>query len=95
MKERQKRLGKFLVAGGDPSKMLETSEKTLDQIVIAVELAIEVAGCKAVGSGRDYRCGASGFDYGHDMIGVVPLVGHDRLSGQFLDQCRGVVDIGE
>lgn len=95
MNERHKRLGEFVVSRGDAPEMLETSEETLDQIAIAVEMAIEVARCEAIGPGWDHRFGASGFDPGHEVIGVVPLVGHDRLTGQILDQCRGMVDIGD
>lgn len=93
MNERQERLGEFVVSCGDASEMLESREETLDQIAIAVEMTIEVAGCKAIGSRRYHRSGTSRLDSGHEMIGVVPLVGDDHLTGQFLDQCCGVVDI--
>lgn len=95
MNERHKRLGEFVVSRGDASEMHETGEEAFDQIAIAVEMAIEVGGCEAIGSGRNHRFGASGFDSRHEVIGVVPLVGHDRLTEQILDQCRGMVDIGD
>lgn len=95
MNERQKRLGEFVVSRGDAPEMLETGEEAFDQISIAIEMPVEGARRKPIGSGRNHRFGASRFDPGHEVIGVVPLVGHDRLTGQILDQCRGVVDIGD
>jgi len=75
--------------------MLETCEEALDQIASTVEMPIEFAWCEAIGSGRNHSFGASGFDSGYEMIGVVALVGHHSLPRQIFDQCRGAVDIGD
>lgn len=95
MNERQEGLGEFVVTRGDASEMLETCEEALDQIAGAVEMSVELARCEAIGSGRNYGFGASGLDSGHEMVGVVALVGHDGLARQILDQCRGTVDVGD
>lgn len=94
MNERQKRFGEFVVSRGDASELLETSEEAFDQIAIAIEMPIELSRCTAIGSGRNHSLGARRCDPGDEVIGVVSLVGHNRLPGQILDQCRGVVDIG-
>lgn len=95
MNERQERFGEFVVSRGDAPELLETGEEALDQIAIAVEMTIEVARRKPIGSGWNHCFGASRFDPGHEVIGVVSLVGDDCLTGQALDQCRGMVDIGD
>jgi len=95
MNERQEGLGEFVVTRGDASEMLETCEEALDQIASTVEMPIEFARCQAIGSGWNHSFGASGFDLGYEMVGVVALVGHHGLPRQILDQCRGMVDIGD
>ena len=58
-------------------------------------MPIEVARREAIGPGRNHSFCARCFDLGHKMIGVVALVGHHGLTRQILDQCRGMVDIGD
>ena len=93
MNKRQKGPGEFVVTRGDASEMLEASKEALDQIASAVEMPIEFARRQSIGPGRNHGLGASRFDSGHKMVGVVSLVGRHSLSRQILDQCRGVVDI--
>lgn len=71
MNERQERLGEFVVARGDASEMLESSEEALDQIASAVEMVVEFTRGEAIGSGWNHRFGASRFDRGHETVGVV------------------------
>ncbi len=75
--------------------MLETCEDALDQIASAVEMSIEFGPRQTIGSGRNHSFGARCFDLGAEIIGVVALVGHHGLTRQTLDQCRGMVDIGD
>ena len=86
MNERQEGLGEFVVARGDASEMLETCKEALDQIASAVQMSVELARCQAIGSRRNHGFGASGFDLGDEMVGVVALVGHHGLPRQILDQ---------
>lgn len=94
MNEREERLGEFVVAGGDASELLETSEESFDEIARPVEVAIEIPRGKAVGARRDNRLRASSLDPGDEVIGVVPLAGNHCLSRQVFDQLGGVVDVG-
>ena len=94
MNKRQERLGEFVVARGDASEMLEPCKEALDQIASAIEMPIELARCQAIGSGWNHRFCARRFDGGHEMVGIVALVGHHGLTGQIFDQCWGKVDIG-
>lgn len=43
MKDRNDVCGQFVVARGDTSEMLDASEESFNEIVIAVEMVIEVA----------------------------------------------------
>lgn len=95
MNERQERLGEFVVTRGDASEMFETCKEALDQIASTVDMAIEFARCETIGSRRDHCLGASGLDLGHEVVGVVALVGHYGLTRQILDQRRGTVDVGD
>lgn len=95
MNERQERVGEFVVTRGDASEMLDPCKEALDQIASAVEMLIEFARSEAIGSGWNHRFGANRFDRGHEMVGVVALVGHHGLTRQILDQRRGTVDVGD
>jgi hypothetical protein len=95
MNERQERFGEFVVTRGDASEMLDPCKEALDQIASTVEMVIEFARSKAIGSGWNHRFGASRFDHGHEMVGVVAFVGYHSLARQILNQRRGTVDVGD
>lgn len=95
MNERQERLGEFVVTRGVRLKCLRRAKKRSTRMASAIEMPIELARCEAMGSGRNDGFGTRGLDGGHEMVGVVALIGHHGLTRQMLDQCRSVVDIGD
>jgi len=72
-------------SGGDKAKLLETIEQALDQVAIAVQMRVECPGGELVGSRRDDRLRAAGFDHLDQRVGVVTLVGDHGLGRQRLD----------
>ena len=95
MDERQEGFGEFVVARGDTSELLDAAEETLDQIAALVDMPVERARVESIGTWRDdclaALCGNC-FDKG---IRVVALVGHDEIGGLILNQCGGLLDVGD
>jgi len=93
MNERQEGLGELVVTRGDASELLDAVEETLDQIAIFVDVPIERAGCKPMGTRGDNRLAALRSDCFDEGIRVVTFVGHDEFCRLILDQCLGLLDI--
>ena len=58
MNERQESVGKFVVACGDTSELLDTAEEALDQVAALVDVPVERSRVETVGSWRDDRAAA-------------------------------------
>ena len=95
MNKGQERRSEFVVSRGNASELLETAEKTFDEIAIPIEMPIERAKGATIGAWRDDRLSALRFDGCHKGIGVVALVGDDKASGLILDQRCSLVDVGD
>ena len=95
MNERQERLGEFVVARGDASELLDTTEETLDQISAFVDMPVERARVESVGArGNNHLTALCGNGLG-EGIRIVALVGHDEFGGLILDQRGSLLDIGD
>ena len=94
MNERQESVGKFVVASGDTSELLDTAEETLDQVAGLVDVPVERSRVETVGSWRDDRAAALRRDRFDEGIRIVALVGHNELGRLTLDQCSCLFDVG-
>ena len=94
MNERQESVGKFVVASGDTSELLDTAEETLDQVAGLVDVPVERPRVETVGSWRDDRAAALRRDRFDEGIRIVALVGHNELGRLILDQCSRLFDVG-
>ena len=50
MNERQESVGKFVVACGDTSELLDTAEEALDQVAALVDVPVERSLVETIGS---------------------------------------------
>ena len=94
MNERQERLGEFVVARGDASELLDTTEETLDQIAAFVDMPVERARIESVGARRNDGLSPLGVDDFDKGIRVVTLVCHDERCCLIFDQSSSLRDIG-
>jgi hypothetical protein len=79
--------GGFVIARCDRPELLEFAEKTLDQMALFVEFAIELAGCQAVCPGRDYGGFASRCQRLEDSaIGIEGAIRDQQIGGQVRQQ---------
>ena len=53
--EGRESLSQFVVAGGDPAKLLDPAEETLDEVAIFVEVLVERPLNQAGAPGRNHR----------------------------------------
>ena len=94
MQEGIESIGEFVVSGCDAAELLETIEKSLDEISRLVAMPVDTALGVAIASRRDDGLCSGGFDGVDQSIAVVPLVGDDRASGDCLNQGSTLRDIG-
>ena len=88
MNERQEGLCEFVVARGDASELLDTTEETLNEVSVLVDVAIESSLIDSVGPRRDDSLAAlcsDGLDKG---VRIVTLVRDDKFGWLILDQDR-------
>lgn len=95
MDERQEGQGELVVARGDASELFDTGEETLDQVAVAVEMMVEGTGLESIGARRDHGLAALCRDCLNEGIGIVALVGNDKVGGCVLDQCLRLFDVGD
>ena len=67
----------LVVAGGDPTEVLELVEEALDEVAVPVELAVDDASDTDVALGGNVGSGAGGLDQCDDGAGEVATVGDD------------------
>ncbi len=67
-------LGQLIVAGSDPSEVLQLGEEALDQVLLAVEPCAEVGFRPPVSLGRDVRERALFAESRPDTVDIVCLV---------------------
>jgi len=83
-------MSEAVVAGGDPSEVLDASEHALDGIAVAVEEGREAVLPASIGLWRDIRRGALVLDFATDGVAVVALVAvQDRRFGHLVEQGVG------
>lgn len=70
MNERQKGRCEFVVARGDTPEMFDASEEAFDQIAVSVEMAIEAALGKAIGTARNHGLHACRLDLCNESVEV-------------------------
>lgn len=80
MQESHVASSKLFVSGGNAPKMFDPCEEALDQIAVLVQMRIVESEVLAIGTRRDDRLGAAGLDTLDQCIGVVALVGDDRIA---------------
>src|SRR3954447_7253495 len=84
----------LVVAGGDGAVLLQLGEEVLDQVPRLVEVGVVGAGLLAVGLGRDHGRLAGPRERPEDaLLGVVGLVGDQRVRGQAREQRVGALQI--
>ena len=86
---------KLFVTRGYAPKMFDACEEALDQIAVLVQMRIVDPEFLSVGTRRDDRLSTAGLDTLNQGIGVVALVGDDRIGLDIGDQVGGEVDIGD
>ena len=79
-------MGGFLEAGGDAAELLEAGEAALDEVALAVELAVEGVSAGALWRVGDDGGGAAAGDELAEVPGVVGAVGQHDLGRQPRDQ---------
>lgn len=89
MNKRQEGYSEFVVSRGD------AAEETLDQVVALVDMLVERTRVEPVGAWRDHRLAALRRNCFDEGIRIVTLVGHDEFGRLILNQCRGLLDIGD
>lgn len=72
--------GQLVVPGGDAAELLESIEKTFDQVTGFIAMPVDGALIDSVAARRDIGDGRSGFDSFDQFIAVVAFVG--RNSGR-------------
>lgn len=95
MNERQEGFCEFVVASGNASELLDTTEEPFDQIAAFVDMPVERARVESVGARRKYSLTALCRDGLDKSIRVVALVCHDEFGRLILDQRRSLLDIGD
>lgn len=79
--------GGFVVARRDCAELLEFAEEILDQVALFVEFAIELAGCQAVWSRRDYGRFASRRQWvEYAAIGIKGAICDQQVGGHMRQQ---------
>ena len=94
MQERIESIGEFVVSRGEAAELLETVEKSLDEVARLVAMPVDLAGRIPVTAGRDDGLSAGSLDDLNQGIAVVALVGDDRLGRDGVDQGGALGDVG-
>jgi len=80
MEEGDEAQGRFVVTGPDAPKAFELIEHALDQVALLVEVVVILPRREPVSPGWNHHLGTLLLRRFHDVIGIVTLVGDDRLS---------------
>jgi len=79
MEEREETQSGFVVSGADTAKVFELVEHPFDQVALLIEMAVVGPRREPMAAGRNHRLSAHLTDRGHDPVGIVTLIGEDRL----------------
>jgi hypothetical protein len=86
--------GGLVVTGGDRSVLLEFGEEVLDQMPRGVEMAIELPLLLTICLRRDHHLLSGGRQWlDHAFIGVVGLIGDQRIGLHVWQECIGASQI--
>ena len=77
--ERQRR---FLIARGDPTKMLDFIDEPFDQIAVPVDVLVVGDCLSARAARRDHGFGARIGNVSTEAIGIIALVGEQVFEGK-------------
>ena len=66
----------LVVAGGHASKLLESTEESLDGVTLGIAGGINGARVAPLAPGRNDGLDAAGSQRGHERVGIVAAVGH-------------------
>lgn len=87
-------MSEFVVAGSDAAELLETTEESLNEVADFVALPVELPRHESVATWRNDCLGARLDNRIHESVAVVPLVGHNRIARNGVNQCRPLGNIG-
>lgn len=88
-------MGEAIVAGGDPSEVLEPAEHPLDGVAVSVKARRETALPDAIGFRRDVRRGTLSFDFPAYRVRVITLVAMHQIGrGHLIEQGVGGDTVG-
>ena len=93
MEEGEEVASGFVIAGRDPSALLEPREESLDVISLAVQLLVVRALNFAIPLGRNDGLTSLIVDRLQHLVAIVALVGEDVFRNQSLQQRRGLSDV--
>lgn len=86
--------GGFVVAGGDSSELFELTEEILDEVSRFIEVSIKLGRRPTIWQGWDYGRFSGGCQWLADpRVGIVGLVGDQRISGHLRQQRIGADQI--
>ena len=96
--EGKERIGKFVVSGCNPAKMLELVEKALDQMTLFVKPPVTFPLVNPVYFGRDRVPGILIFDIYKDFVGIISTISQHHATcqmdvGKYIGRNLAVVHI--
>ena len=85
--------GEFVIAGRNPAELLEPCEEALDNVAVAVLVAIEVALGGSISFRRDHCLCLFAGDVPDQRIGVIGFIGQHCGRFDVIEQCLGLRDV--
>jgi len=95
MKKGIESIGKFVVSGGDTTKLLESIEEALDQMTSLVPMPVDRTFIFPIATGRNIGLSTTRLDGCYQFITVVAFVGCNCGSLDPGDQCGTLSHIGD
>ncbi len=94
----KKRVGELVVAGCDRAILLELAEEALNEVALAIQREVGLARLAEIGLRRNDRRDATLLERRDEGIGVIPLVGQQRIwkliRRDVVEQWNGLLDVG-
>jgi len=88
-------VGEFVVSGCDTAELLETIEKSFDEVSRLVSMPVDFALGFSVAPWRDDGLGTGCLDGFDQSVAVVAFVGDDCTGGYRLDQGRALRNVSD
>ena len=93
MQERIESIGEFVVSRGEAAELLETVEKSLDEVARLVAMPVDVPRGQAIPTRGNHRLSAAVLNGLYQGIAVVAFVGDHCLRRNSVNQCPGLRDV--